>query len=526
MQIQLPENTPPTGRIPAEWDAIVIGSGIGGLAAAAALARRGRRVLVLEQHHLAGGLTQTFRRGDWTFATGLHYVGGVGPDPGPAGQFGRLLRWLTDGALRFNRCANPYDIVSLPGFTFGIAAPESAYREALVARFPHERDAILAWFRSCEAARHSAYTVFALHAAPALLGWAVRQWHGTEAERWARRTLADELAHIRDPLLRAVLGARWADHGAPPGQAPFLEHALVTGSYDDGAWYPIGGPGRFAEVLVPVIESAGGEVRVRCDVRRIVTDAGGVRGIECITDGRVQREEGAHVVSAMGIANTVDCLGPQDAAAWQDTARALAPGLSYVCLYLGFDGDIAAAGADSANRWIYQGADIAAPWTRPGDEDAPGLFVSFPSLKDPAYAGKPTAEAIAVLDASAFAPWLDSPPARGVQDYAAMKERIESRLLAQFFRHFPALRPLLRHHELATPVTQQRYVRSPRGAMYGIEMSAERLTTAALHVRTPVRGLLLAGQDVTSPGVQGAFMGGLLAAAAVEPSLWAVLHAA
>ena len=98
------------------WDAIVIGSGIGGLAAAAALGKRGKRVLVLEQHSVPGGQTQTFRRGDWVFATGVHYIGGVGPKPGAAGQFGRLLAWLTDGELAFAPIANPYDIVQWPGF--------------------------------------------------------------------------------------------------------------------------------------------------------------------------------------------------------------------------------------------------------------------------------------------------------------------------------------------------------------------------------------------------------------------------
>ena len=67
-------------------------------------------------------------------------------------------------------------------------------------------------------------------------------------------------------------------------------------------------------------------------------------------------------------------------------------------------------------------------------------------------------------------------------------------------------------------------MRSPDGAMYGIEMTAQRLNSPALHVRTPLPGLLLAGQDVASPGVPGAFMGGLMAAAAMDPSLWTALR--
>lgn len=502
------------------WDAIVIGSGIGGLAAAAALAKRQRRVLVLEQHSVAGGLTQTFRRQDWTFAPGVHYIGGVGPQSGPEGQFGRLLAWLSNGALSFTACTNPYDIIRLPGFEFGISHPESAYREALLKRFPDQRVAIDGWFEACEAARRSAFTLFALHSMPSWMAWGLRLWRGAEAEHWARHTVADELAKTRDPLLRAVLGARWADYGAPPARAPLVEHALVTGAYNAGSYYPVGGPGRFAQTIVPGIEAAGGEVRLQADVKRILTEDGRACGVEFEQRGERRQEQARHVISAMGVANTVACLDAGIASAWQHSIRGMTPGISYMSLFVGLDGDIAGAGGGTANHWIYESEDIGAVWQHPADDDAPGIFVSFPSLKDAGSPGKPTAEVVAVVDAAAFAPWLALPDEERSEDYRSLKAWVEERLLAQFLRHFPAMKPLVRFHELSTPVTQRRYVRSPGGAMYGIEMTTERLTTPALHVRTPLPGLLLAGQDVTSPGVPGAFMGGLMAAAAVDPALW------
>lgn len=501
------------------WDAIVLGSGIAGLTAAAALARQGRQVLVLEQHGVAGGLTQTFARQDWTFATGVHYLSGVAPIPGPEGAFGRLLAWLSDGALEFADCGNPYDIIRLPGFEFGIGHPESAYQEALKQRFPEQHLAIGQCFEEMAAARRSAFSLLAMRGMPSWMAWGLRMLRGAELHRFAERTLADALAPIDDPHLRAVLGARWGDYGATPSTAPLLEHAMVTGAYNGGAFYPVGGPARFAAALRPVIEAAGGELRLGADVRRVEIVDGRVAGVTFETGGQRMTEPAQHVISAMGVVNTVSSLDPSVASTWQDSVRTLQAGPSYMALYLGFEGDIRAAGASSANVWVYESEDIDRLWHEPADEDAPGLFVSFPSLKDPAHAGKPTGEVLAWCDTRPFDAWLRLPPGERPEEYHAFKARIEERLLAQFKRHFPGLAPLVRYHEASTPVTQQRFLRSPDGAMYGIEMSAQRLETPALNVRTPVPGLLLAGQDVSGAGLQAACMSGLLAAAALAPGL-------
>ena len=60
-----------------KFDSIIIGSGIGGLCAAALLGIKGKRVLVLEKHFKIGGWTHTFKRKDYEWDVGIHYIGQV-----------------------------------------------------------------------------------------------------------------------------------------------------------------------------------------------------------------------------------------------------------------------------------------------------------------------------------------------------------------------------------------------------------------------------------------------------------------
>lgn len=339
------------------WDTIVLGSGISGLCAAAALAHRGHRVLVLEQHTVAGGQTQTFQRQGWTFATGVHYIGGVGPHAGEAGQFGRLLAWLSNGALAFHDCGNPYDIVRLPGFEFAIEHPQARYRERLLERFPLEQASIDRWFAQMDEAQKGAMSLFALRALPGPLAWALKLWRGAEVERLSRRTLAQALAEVPDPHLRAVLGARWGDYGALPEHAPLLEHALVTGSYNHGAFFPVGGPAQFAKTLLPVIQASCGAIELGASVQKILLEDGRAVGVDYVQDGVRHTVRSRQIISAIGAHNTAACLGEDTVRDWQVELHALKPGLAYLSLYVGLEGDIAAAGASAANFWIYESAD-------------------------------------------------------------------------------------------------------------------------------------------------------------------------
>jgi all-trans-retinol 13,14-reductase len=325
--------------------------------------------------------------------------------------------------------------------------------------------------------------------------------------------------------LGAVLGARWGDYGGPPPSVPVIEHALVTGAYNAGSYFPVGGPARLAQTLMPPVVAAGGRWELGASVERIEVARGHVDAVVYRQGGSLWREQARHVITTMGVHNTADVLDEPRAAAWKDTLHAFKPGPSYLALYLGLEGDIGAAGASAANHWIYESEDISRLWRQPTDEDAPGLFVSFPSMKDPLSAAHPTAEVIAICDAGAFARWMQGTIDERPEEYLAFKAWVEERLLAQFLRHFPKLAPMVRFHEMSTPLTQRRYLHAPGGAMYGVELSPKRMTSPALDVRTPVTGLLLAGQDVFGAGVPAAAMSGLLAAAAIDMGLLAKLSA-
>ena len=509
-----------------EWDVIVIGSGMGGMVTAAALSKVGHKVLMLEQYDKLGGQTHSFSRNGFSWDAGLHYLGGFGPDESEKA----MLDWLCDSPIELAPIGSVYDTLHIGNANpLKLSRPASAQRMDLKERFPDEATAIDNWFDAIINGRDAVGCVGQVRSMPPVLASAVKWWQGKNLSRFCERTTAEvvnEITTNRD--LAKVLMAQWGDFGGRPTTASFAIHATVMNSYlEAGAYYPVGGAGSISEHLLPTITNNGGITQAGIQVTSLIMENGTATGVET-ADG--QKFIASHVVSNIGARETVDRLLPSNHGHddWVTEIRSIGPNICHYSLFLGFEGDVEAAGMTKSNHWLYPTGEVDVIWTDTPDGAPPSMFVSFASYKDPAHDPGPqqkyAGEIIVWSDWSTVENWADIRSGDRGEEYSSFKERIEANLMGQFASYFPRLAELIVFRELSTPLATASITGHRKGSFYGLDVTPHRITTNALRMKTPIDGLYLTGQDVLTPGIPGAFWAGFLCAGSIDPEVFMYMN--
>lgn len=508
------KQSPPTGR----FDAIVIGSGIGGLVAAAMLSRFGkRRVLVLERHYRIGGYTHTFTRPGYEWDVGVHYVGQVGERGALRAAFDRL----SDGRIQWAPLPDVYDRVELGPRGYDLVAGSRRFIDTLATSFPSEREALERYVALVKSTAKQSSLVFMTRGLPSLVSAVAAPLAKRGFAALAGRTTREVLLELtKNEELLAVLTGQYGDYGLPPSRSSFAMHASLVAHYLGGGFYPVGGAAVFASGIAPLIEENGGHLAVSAEVESILVEHGVAVGVR-LTDGSEQRAP--LVISDAGVANTFGRLVPEAhrPAKWVKALAAVPPSVSYLCLYLGFKATDAELGLTGTNLWLYPDekhdenvarfeADPSAPF--------PVVYLSFPSAKDPDFQrrhpGRATVDVITMARWEWFSKWEGTRWHRRGDDYEALKRRLTERLLDVVYARLPQLKGRVDVAELSTPLTAAHFGAHPRGELYGLDHTPARYELP-LRAKTPLPGLLLTGADLATCGVAGGALGGLITAGAV-----------
>jgi all-trans-retinol 13,14-reductase len=510
-------------QVDERWDAIVIGSGLGGLTTAALLAKQGKRVLVLERHYVIGGFTHTFKRKGWEWDVGVHYIGEVHRERSVLGQ---LFRHITDGGLEWASMGEVYDRIIFGEDEYPFYAGVQQFKDGLREKFPDARDgrAIDEYVDTVFAASKAARSFYAEKAMSGIAGFVAAPFMRRAYLGFTRKTTYEVLRGITDnPKLIGVLTGQYGDYGLPPKRSAFAMHASVAKHYFFGGNYPVGGSARFAETIAPKIEAGGGLLLTNAPVREIVVEGGAAVGVE-LDDGRVLRAD--LVVSNAGALNTYDRLLPASERArigFVSKLDALPPSAAHLSLYIGLNKTAAELELPKANYWLYPDeydhdlnverfmADESAP--------LPVAYISFPAAKDPDFerrhGHRSTIEIITLAPWERFAKWDDKPWRKRGEDYEAYKAALSERLLEQLYRFEPQTREAIAYHELSTPLSTKHFTAYAHGEIYGLTHEPERFEAKYLRPRTPVDGLYLTGQDVVTCGIGAALFSGYLTVSAI-----------
>ena len=500
-----------------KFDTIIIGSGVGGLSTAICLARAGQKVLVLEQHYVPGGWAHSFTLNGQRFSPGVHYVGLI--DEGQTTNEMYRGLGIENDIVFFRMNKSAYEHCLINGEKFDVPAGIENWNKTLATRFPEEAKNIKEyltliqnvslelqlipklegfWQKITLPFRTKHFGKFALFSLKKVIGW-----------------------HIKNPLLKSVLNIQCGDHGLSPKRACFPVHCSVMSHYFEGGFYPMGGGGGIVKAMTNGVRKHGGEIRVKQDVTKILIENKKAIG--------VQLKNGQQILAKTIVSNADPSITYLNLIGKEHLSKGLVKKLkktkysvTSLILFLTLDMDVTQFGIDSGNIWMMKDENDDANFDElmngnitEGDS-FPAVFISCTTMKDPvSFNGRyHNFEVITYINYDSL------PEFNGIEDYHSedykiFKEKISAKLMNNLEKIIPGAKQNVVQIELGTPKTNEFYINSTNGNVYGTEKTLNQVGPFSYKNKSEIENLYLCGASTLSHGVAGATQSGIVAAAGI-----------
>ena len=471
------------------FDAIIIGSGIGGLVTATQLAAKGAKVLVLESYLIPGGSAGYFEREGYRFDVGASMIFGFGTK----GTTNLLTRALDAVNVSIETIADPVSVrYHLPaGLELKVHKDYEKYLQELTAYFPHERQGIRKFYDECwkvfnclnvmellslEEPQYLA-RVFLQHPL-ACLG--LVQYLPQNAGDIARR-------YIKDPQLLKFIDMEcyfWSV--VPAEKTPMINAGMVfSDRHYGGINYPKGGVGQIAQKLVDGLEKAGGQIQYKARVKKIITEKGKAIGVELANGKAIFAKR---IISNATRWDTFEKLLPAEEmpTAEKKWRQRYEKSPSFLSLHLGVEASVLPPGTDCHHILLED-------WDKMEATEGT-VLVSIPTLLDPDLAP----EGYHIIHA--FTPsWIQEWEGLPAKEYEEKKEAAAGRIIERLEKIFPGLDAGLDYMEVGTARSHRRFLGREDGT-YGPIPKRKLMGLLGMPFnRTSIPGLYCVG-DSTFPG--------------------------
>jgi len=484
-------------------DAIVIGSGIGGMSSAASLAMCNYKVLVLEKNQFLGGSMGSFtdpENGNWTWSPGIQWV----CDYSKTSVDYMLLKTITGGKASFSPLDDECQIKYFPdlNYQFAFINDKSELLEKLKSEFPDESQKIDLYFKHLrilekKSGMFSLPKMYPPAIARIMFGFSKAFKMLPHMDKSVTEVM-DAVLKIENEKLRAILLSFSHYFGIPLDETPFPFYAYAQNMQFNGMFYPDGGGEALVNALVASVSLKGGEARTSSGVERIIFENSRAIGVETEDGTSIFADK---IISSIGIRETLLGLVPE-----QERPPRLVKALekhssvpSFLLLLVGFEGDISSFGI---KRTAYKTI-IGDPSTMSRNPTENGwvcddLTISFPSLlnKEHQNPGYQTAEMHHETRYEYFEKYEGK---QDSEEYKKVTERITQFYLDRLNEKFPGIKGHVSYSKLITPLDVKNLTHHDQGSMFGLDI--QKAFNPELSPRSGMKNLFFTGEDIFAQGL-------------------------
>lgn len=483
-----------------KYDVVIIGGGLGGLSAGLKLSNEGKKVAILEKHHLIGGYSTNFRRKDkegnfYNFDVALHGIGGIRKENAFNIHLGENLGILDD--IEFLEKPETATIITKNGEENDIPSNFEDYKNYFIKRFEDEKENIERLFDFLFAVKEDMKEV------------ARDSKRMPKYTNYLQSITLDEFLreYTQNEDLIEEFSFLWLYYGLPQKELNASFYILPWISYHiGGTYYVRGGGGNLSEIFANKIKENGSDIFLSSEVVDVDVENDKIVCVKTKKDKIFMADKFILACDPKVIFSMIKNKN-ENIQNYVDKMNSFENSISLTQLYLGLDvnsKDLGMTKGDyfikvSDNQNTYEAI-------KNGDYENMDFGITCYDVLDPKFndEGKGV---ITIIVGDLISNW----PEYKTEEYKERKKEISDILIAKAEKVFPNIKEHIKVMELGTPHTMKRYTNNSEGAVYGWAQNDTQGGFDRLAFKTCLKNTYLAGAW-THPGggFEGAITSGVI----------------